>query len=77
MPDAQVYDEDLGRHPDNGYALLGRSQAFRLLGRADEAVAAAAAHAAAWMHADGPLADSCPMFSVLAEPQRGMSWLGR
>ncbi len=74
---AQVYDEDLARHPDNGYALLGRAQALAALGRGGEAAAAAAAHAAAWRHADAPLADSCPMFSATAEPPRGMRWQGR
>ncbi|KAK9835405.1 hypothetical protein WJX81_007635 [Elliptochloris bilobata] len=70
----QAYDEDLARHPANGYALLGRSQALAALGRPGEAAAAAAEHAAAWRHADGPLADSCPMFFVAAEPPP--SWLG-
>lgn len=72
---AQVYDEDLERHPANGYALLGRAQALAALGRAGEAAAAAAEHAAAWRHADAPLADSCPMFSASAEPAQ--RWFGR
>jgi len=69
---AQVYDEDLARHPDNGYALLGRAQALAALGRGGEA-----ADEAAWAHADAPLADSCPMFSATAEPPRGLRWQGR
>ena len=74
-PRAQVYDEDLERHPANGYALLGRAQALAALGRADEAAAAAAEHAAAWRHADAPLACSCPMFAASAEPAQ--RWFGR
>jgi tetratricopeptide (TPR) repeat protein len=47
-----AYREDLKRNPDNGWSLLGLSQALMLQGRGAESARAAQAQARAWRHAD-------------------------
>jgi len=47
-----VYREDLRRNPDNGWSLMGLSQALALEGRRAESARAARAQARAWQHAD-------------------------
>jgi len=54
-----VYRDDLRRHPDNGWALLGLSQALAAQHKDDEATAAKQRFQAAWKHADvTPLASA-------------------
>jgi tetratricopeptide (TPR) repeat protein len=47
-----VYREDLRRNPDNGWSLMGLSQALRLQGQHAAAARAARAQARAWARAD-------------------------
>jgi tetratricopeptide (TPR) repeat protein len=47
----QVYREDLQRHPANGWALFGLSQALQAEGRGDEARAMELEFRKAWQHA--------------------------
>jgi len=57
--DAQaVYEEDLRRNPENGWALLGLAQSLRASGRAQDAAAARARFDKAWARADVKLASS-------------------
>ncbi|MGB6603555.1 MAG: hypothetical protein WBE65_04610, partial [Steroidobacteraceae bacterium] len=49
---AQVYREDLERHPDNGWALYGLALALRAQGSRSESKAARRRFEAAWQHAD-------------------------
>jgi hypothetical protein len=55
---AAVYREDLKRNPDNGWSLMGLSQALALQGRRAEAARVAQAQARAWQHADVRLPSS-------------------
>jgi tetratricopeptide (TPR) repeat protein len=52
QPAEAVYRADLQRNPDNGWSLLGLSQALRLQGRRAESARVAQAQARAWQHAD-------------------------
>ncbi|XXF75932.1 hypothetical protein P2318_23115 [Myxococcaceae bacterium GXIMD 01537] len=63
-----VYLEDLRRHPDNGWALLGLSQALAATGRADEAARVRVRFQDAWERADTPIKTSA---FLGATPQRG------
>lgn len=54
-----VYEEDLRRHPENGWALHGLAESLRRSGRADEADAVQKRFDVAWEHADFPLHASC------------------
>ena len=57
--DAQaVYEEDLRRSPENGWALLGLAESLRAAGRLPEAAAARVRFAKAWERADVALAAS-------------------
>jgi tetratricopeptide (TPR) repeat protein len=57
--DAQaVYEEDLRRNPENGWALVGLAAGLRAGGRAPEAAAARARFTRAWQRADVPLVSS-------------------
>jgi tetratricopeptide (TPR) repeat protein len=47
-----VYQEDLRRFPENGWSLLGLTQAYRALGRREEAGQAERRFLAAWREAD-------------------------
>lgn len=47
-----VYHEDLGRHPDNGWALFGLATALRAEGHKRAAAAATSEFSRAWRHAD-------------------------
>lgn len=55
----QVYLADLERHPDNGWALLGLSQALEAQDRADEAAEIAARLEKSWQRADVEPLASC------------------
>ncbi len=54
-----VYDDDLRRYPENGWALLGLSRALSAQGKADEARAVEERQKKAWARADVPIASSC------------------
>jgi len=54
----QVYREDLKRFPDNGWSLLGLSQALRAQGRTAEADRAMAGFRRAWSAADVEISSS-------------------
>ncbi|BDA50251.1 hypothetical protein COCOBI_15-3800 [Coccomyxa sp. Obi] len=62
---AEVFVEDMMEHPNNGYALLGVSQALRALGRDADADQLHGVFQAAWATADAPLESPCPAFSRL------------
>jgi predicted Zn-dependent protease len=53
-----VYRLDLLQHRENGWALAGLARALEAQGNAEGAAEARARLAAAWQHADVPLADS-------------------
>ena len=53
-----AYREDLKRNPDNGWSLMGLSQALALQGRRAAAARVAQAQARAWSHADVRLPSS-------------------
>jgi len=55
----QVYREDLGRHPGNGWALLGLEQSLRAQGRLREADEIADRRAVLWTRADVQPTSSC------------------
>lgn len=54
-----VYETDLRRHPENGWALHGLAECLDGLGRPDEAAAARKRFAAAWARADVSIPGSC------------------
>jgi tetratricopeptide (TPR) repeat protein len=54
----QVYREDLARNPDNGWSLLGLTQALRAQGKAGEAAMAENRFRKAWASADVTLSAS-------------------
>ncbi|MBL9077788.1 MAG: hypothetical protein JNL08_09800 [Planctomycetes bacterium] len=54
-----VYRRDLERHPENGWALRGLAECLERRGDAAGAATAMARHAAAWRHAEAPIAASC------------------
>jgi tetratricopeptide (TPR) repeat protein len=56
---AEVYREDLVRHPNNGWSLLGLDQALRLEGKLAEAERIASKLSLAWSRADVKPAASC------------------
>lgn len=58
----EVYREDLARHPDNGWALLGLHQSLAAQRNHAEAQLVLARFQRAWRHADTLLASSCPAF---------------
>ena len=51
----QVYEDDLARNRDNGFALHGLLECQTKLGRTAEAAATQARFTRAWAHADTPL----------------------
>ena len=53
-----VYRDDLGRHPNNGWALYGLVQSLKLQGRSTDAVAAQQQFDTAWKNADITLSAS-------------------
>jgi predicted Zn-dependent protease len=53
-----VYRDDLGRHPNNGWALFGLAESFKQQGRSGEASAAQQRFDAAWKNADVTLVAS-------------------
>jgi tetratricopeptide (TPR) repeat protein len=53
-----VYEEDLRRNPENGWALLGLAESLRAAGRTPDAAAARARFTKAWERADVALAGS-------------------
>ena len=55
----QVYREDLARHRDNGWGLIGLQQSLAAQGKADEAQSLASALAGAWRRADVAPTSSC------------------
>ena len=55
---ADVYRQDLGIYPDNGWSLYGLAQAQRELGEARAAADSGRRYAAAWQWADMPLTAS-------------------
>jgi tetratricopeptide (TPR) repeat protein len=50
----KVYEEDLRRHPENGWALAGLAESLRRQEKAVEAESVAKRLASAWIHADVP-----------------------
>jgi tetratricopeptide (TPR) repeat protein len=56
---AAVYGEDLRRFPENGWSLLGESQALAAQGKTAEAAALEAQYRRAWKDADAPITTSC------------------
>jgi len=84
----RVYREDLGRNPDNGWALYGLSAALSGEGRAAAAARARRGFDAAWRHADVRLSASAFWFAgpdtttcecqrrQLADRQTGRELLG-
>ena len=56
---AAVYERDLERYPDNGWALHGLAESLRGLGRANEATAVQARFDTAWAAADTTIPGSC------------------
>jgi tetratricopeptide (TPR) repeat protein len=54
-----VFREDLGRHPHNGWSLLGLEQALQGLGKAQEVAQVAEQRKAAWATADVMPPSSC------------------
>jgi tetratricopeptide (TPR) repeat protein len=56
---AAVYERDLARYPDNGWALHGLAESLRGLGRTDEAARTQARFDAAWAGADTAISGSC------------------
>jgi tetratricopeptide (TPR) repeat protein len=54
-----VYRADLGRNPNNGWALLGLEQSLAGLGRGEEARLAARSREAVWSRADEQPTASC------------------
>jgi tetratricopeptide (TPR) repeat protein len=54
-----VYEANLARYPDNGWALHGLAEGLRGLGRDEAAAAAAARFESAWAGADTVIPGSC------------------
>jgi tetratricopeptide (TPR) repeat protein len=54
-----VYEANLARYPENGWALHGLTEGLQRLGRKDEAAAAQARYQAAWANADTVIPGSC------------------
>jgi tetratricopeptide (TPR) repeat protein len=54
-----VYEANLARYPENGWALHGLAEGLQRLGREDEAAAAQARFEAAWADADTVIPGSC------------------
>lgn len=54
-----VYEEDLARHPENGWSLYGLSQALKGIGKAQEAEAMFRRFEHAFSRADVKLSSSC------------------
>jgi len=54
-----VYEANLARYPENGWALHGLTEGLRRLGREDEAAAAQARFDAAWANSDTVIPGSC------------------
>ena len=54
-----VYEANLARYPDNGWALHGLAEGLRKLGRTDEASDAQARFETAWADADTVIPGSC------------------
>lgn len=59
----QVYKEDLGIFPDNGWSLHGLSEVLHGLGRHPEVDQLRPRLEEAWKHADTPIDSSCLVFS--------------
>lgn len=55
----EVYQRNLARYPENGWALHGLAECLRATGRADEAAAVEARFAKAWARADTEIPGSC------------------
>jgi len=64
-----VYEANLARYPDNGWALHGLAEGLRQLGRADEATAAQARFDAAWAGSDTVIPGSCFCRTKVAESE--------
>jgi uncharacterized protein HemY len=55
----RVYRDDLKEWPDNGWSLLGLSQALAKQGKAEEAEKVRQQYELAWTRADAPTETSC------------------
>lgn len=55
----KVYREDLKRHPNNGWSLLGLAEALKTLGRHNEALLYSNAFDRVWKNADVTIMSSC------------------
>jgi tetratricopeptide (TPR) repeat protein len=64
-----VYQANLARYPDNGWALHGLAEGLERLGRDEEATAAQARFDAAWADADTVIPGSCFCRTGTAEPE--------
>jgi tetratricopeptide (TPR) repeat protein len=62
-----VYEANLARYPENGWALHGLTECLRRLGREDEAAAAQARFDTAWADADTVIPGSCFCRTKVAE----------
>ena len=60
----EVFTADLRAYPENGWSLLGSSDALRALGRDAEAEAMRERALVAWQDADVPLVSACPQLAV-------------
>jgi len=54
-----VYEANLARYPENGWALHGLAEALRGVGREQEAAEAQARHEKAWAKSDTEIPGSC------------------
>jgi hypothetical protein len=68
-----VYWQDLGRHPDNGWALFGLAQALRAQGKEEQAAVVDGRFARAWALADVELTGSRLLGTVAEEPAAAAS----
>ncbi|MBL0922371.1 MAG: tetratricopeptide repeat protein [Phycisphaerales bacterium] len=59
-----VYREDLRRWPENGWSLLGLSQALAAQGKPDEAAAVRKRFEHVWKDADVTIGSSCPCVTI-------------
>ena len=64
-----VYEANLARYPENGWALHGLAEGLERLGRDEEATAAQARFDAAWADADTVIPGSCFCRTGTAEPE--------
>jgi tetratricopeptide (TPR) repeat protein len=65
----EVYEANLARYPENGWALHGLTECLGKLGRAEEAADAQARFTAAWAASDTKIPGSCFCRTKVAEDQ--------